>query len=1481
MSALPRPRAPSLPLQSSGPRQIWLAVARTPNAAPVTGLVMVLLELGEFIPPGFVPVRRAGTARPANLRHGAGAATASGAAGAGSGAAAGGGGGGASSTTEAYLCMSRAPGAPIVDVGLVFPDGAAVQPLAGVVKKALIDSGLMNEAAPGDAAPLVPPRGGFTGSAGNVEASLAQRNKLFNTIPLSSLPVGLGGQPKREDVPPGYAVLASSVLDFKADLAGGSARGPAYVCYAKDTCLLDALGDPASLARHPRGALLASTSLPHELVFGPPMPASAAAGSSNPPCWRLPDAASTAEALSHAAYAPPILPLWVARQRSARARAAAGLTSAASSRPASRAGADGNDDGDDGEEEDPAESVTGGAAHPAGDSGASGNAAAGGGAGGAMRAIGDKMRVGFGKLFGGKGGSKPADAAATAAAASSAASEGTTSDAEGAGDGQGGDVHLGSDAEGSSSSTATGDLPAGRPRTLSQTGPLRTVKSVRAPAAGSDTAGAPPRRGSVARSTKPPPSGGASTGRGAGSDAEDGASHPRSRRSSQSQPPPDGAAAGGSSSASSAGGRSRSASLSTPAPLPSARRRSGVAPSSAAAAAAQHPPSHDEGDLLGLGEAGAGGPSLAGVRVTQVASPGDDDSQASPPRQPDQQLVARASRRRSSRPEQPQQQQQQHLERIHTGLRDDDGDASDSETDGGHHGHAAHARRRHDVTAASPGDEPGEEDEAEGESQYPPAPAGASRRSLRFRSRLDSGVRLSQLPGGGEHDDGGDADEEEDDGEGGDTFDSGAEDDRFGDTDDSDGDDGDDDDGGLSDGGSTYEGDASDDDPAAAAAARRSRRASRRARGDTAGSVSEPGGTPAAGGDAGAAAGSRASTRKSTRLSRRAAGGGGEHGHHRRSVRRDGAHHGGGHHHHDDGHHGLHRLDTRLAMGPGGAGATADDVLLAADGGGLLPMPVPLPMPAGGSSGSGAGAADGGAAAASSLDSSVAGGAGGDAAAAAAAAEARNRHILMFRTMSWVYSPSATRLAVGSAALQACPLDGTVSEANCLLSFLQPSPASVAITPLLRALYTRNADLAGAALSALARVVEAGFFMGPSSLLAGGAGGAKPPHASAPSTGTATPGGGVPSTGSRPRLASALGDDDSDDGYVPPLTPEQEHAFVAAGGWALLDVVTAVVCDACNPIADQVHGPLTAFLGAVLARAGAAPPPAHGSGSGGSGVMTTSSGITVVRAPQPGAAARAAAAARLPPPLPYGLHPSTLARVLSTCLGLHALAQQKRVYAGRGYRYCASRPGMARDARDFLRRLQTAEAHCRAHLEALKRIVSGLLAALELDAASPPDVSLSSLAVAAAAAVAARSGGAQLPPHAHAAPPLLVRATSFRADGSSGITPRSLFGDYGGLSRVYTSHVSGSPSFAADIHAAGQRHVLSRPHPHLPPALAVHFDAFSLWRRSATADALVLIATLAKLACEPISVAPEPGHAGGAHGGGGGGGGAGDRKSVV
>ena len=1394
-------------------------MARAPQGQPITGLCLALLELGEFIPPAFQPVRRPATGRPGNLRHGSPSAN----------------------QMEAYLCISRAPGAPLVDVGLVFPEGALVQPMASV-KKVLSDTGLMHEGpGPGDAIPLTSPRQGFIGTAGSVEALARDKNKLFN-INLSNLPL-IGG-PRREDVPPGYAVITTSVLDFKCDLSGGSARGAAYICYAKDLFLLDALGDPRSLAKHPRAALLASTGLPPELVFGPPAPvppashssgaagvaagstssssSSASASSASPYAtsltWRVPDHDATAEALCHAALAPPILPLWVARQRTARARAAAAAddyTAAHALAPTAAAAA---------------ASGAPSAANAASASSAAAAAGSGGGAGAGMRAIGDKMRVGFEKLFGGLGSKSTADIPALAGAQFTGSAGSTTPSAslpshhehhpaEEAGSGHhsdsgsvgsrgsraskgGGRAAAGaavglvpghnSDDDGSQeggSSTAarrraskeasvgslgsngntnaSSTVPA-RPRAGSTTGPLRSLKSVKGPALLSASSSViSEHHNSVGDHHPPlhPPSSSSahSQGHSGHPHHHQHHHHPLHRGSSV------GAAGGGglrgrksshgeASVGSTAGGGSGGG---------SARSRS--------ASAVQH---HDDGgsvDLLSLVDG-------SGVPVTAVTSPAG--LMSSPEDGSNGRAGSSGSRGRGRRV----RMQQDDVRRQ----PDSDDDTEEEDGSDG------------DVTAGGP-DQHHQQRDAIDPALLPGSNNGAAgtRRSLRFRSRLGEASA-----GGG----GGDGDDDDDGAASSDAGSSdaeGFESDYASEADDSQDDEEDDEDNETA-GGSDSDAPTTPADSANSAvvgvASRRRRRTRFDTRGSSATDVTDVNGSPAAGGSASFSGGGSASAAVAATPGRT-----------RKSLR---------------------RLDTLDNLGPQ---SNQEEMIIITEGGGLNVSSLALGLPssttgavgASGSSSEGGIGAAGGLSSTTSAGSASAGSASASSAAAAADSERAFRNTLMYRLYSWIYSPSATRLAVGSASLHPCPLDGTVSDANCLLSFLVPSPASVAIAPLLRALYVRNGELACASLEGLTAIVDSGFFMSTAAMAhhqqEEKLSQQQQSSSSAPISSTDL------SSSARPRLTS-----DTMDGLVPPLTSEGEHAYLTSCGWGLLDVITAIVCDACHPIVDQVHGQLTSFLTSVLRMAGAGPA-ASGASAGGGGGLTSSSAHSLFSST---IAPAAAASGPTYSGMPCGLHPSTLARILSTTLGVHTLAQQKRVYAGRGYRYCAARPMMARDAKDFLRRLMAAEQECEAHLNALKTIVSGVMVALERDAAIPLATTLSAAAM---AAFATNDGS-------HSS--ILVPFSSSFATSSR--APRSTFGDYSGLARVYAAHLGANPSFSADVHSAAQRHIVARPWPALPPELTSHFDSFALPRRSPTADALVLVGILSKIAGESIALAPEP-----------------------
>jgi len=524
-----------------------------------------------------------------------------------------------------------------------------------------------------------------------------------------------------------------------------------------------------------------------------------------------------------------------------------------------------------------------------------------------------------------------------------------------------------------------------------------------------------------------------------------------------------------------------------------------------------------------------------------------------------------------------------------------------------------------------------------------------------------------------------------------------------------------------------------------------------------------------------------------------------------------------------------------------------------------------------------------------------AGGAGGAAAwegdgEAAEGDEARYRHAVLFRHMSWVLGPAATRLAVTAASSSPGP-DGTVRESNALRGFLQPSAASVTLAPLLRALYCRQIEVVTAALEALTSIVEAGFFMAtPLQQAAGGlslGGGA----AAGRSAAAAAMGGG------------GAGDDLSDEG---------EAALVAVSAWALLDVVAACVVDATLPMLDQLYMPLLDFMTAVMGCAGAADPldvTSSASSAGGSGGGGGSAGLSMPGGPGAGASGTRP---------PCGLHPATLTRALSTAFSCHTFSRQKRIYAERGWLWC-ERAGQLRDAEMFQVRLLLAKRTAAWQLGRLRALVRGLVLALERDAAADPDLSLATLTLAVTGGLGggglgatARAGGAfpltasllagsggkagasssSLVPHAggDGGYSALVAADGSAGAGAAGWTllPRSIPGDYGELSRAFASHTAASSSFAAEVHVAAQPSVLPRPFPALysgvcgggggaDPADAgvagtvpCSFDPFRLPARSPTADVAVMLALLAKTATEPLVFSAPGGGAGGAAGGAGG-----------
>ena len=246
---------------ASGTKQLWLAVSRAPDAAPVTALLLVAVDKGEFLPPGFTPVRRyvrGVFGRAANLRYGmssapSAASAAAAAAGSDVGGRSGAGGGAAPAPTpssasaeaELLLCLSRSLGAPIIDLGICFPTGALALPniAAGMLPAAL------RPAYKPAALALAPPRpstpGGPWGTLAALEAEAAATPTMAAGAAAVSESLRKTLGPAQEPLPPGYALLARTVLGSGGMLSGGSARGPAALCYAKDCSHVDALGDAA------------------------------------------------------------------------------------------------------------------------------------------------------------------------------------------------------------------------------------------------------------------------------------------------------------------------------------------------------------------------------------------------------------------------------------------------------------------------------------------------------------------------------------------------------------------------------------------------------------------------------------------------------------------------------------------------------------------------------------------------------------------------------------------------------------------------------------------------------------------------------------------------------------------------------------------------------------------------------------------------------------------------------------------------------------------------------------------------------------------------------------------------------------------------------------------------------------------------------------------------------------------------------------
>ena len=429
----------------------------------------------------------------------------------------------------------------------------------------------------------------------------------------------------------------------------------------------------------------------------------------------------------------------------------------------------------------------------------------------------------------------------------------------------------------------------------------------------------------------------------------------------------------------------------------------------------------------------------------------------------------------------------------------------------------------------------------------------------------------------------------------------------------------------------------------------------------------------------------------------------------------------------------------------------------------------------------------------------------------------RLRSVLLLRHMAWIYSQAHVDAALNAAAdnygelADSAPAVSVGSAAvadQALRGFIVESTAGSILSPLLRAVYCRQPEVVSAALSALTSVVRAGFFM----------------HSTTP-----------------PRTGPALKDEAVSTNVIivgkdiaggsaydmGALSVAQTHALEHAAAWALLDVVIACVCDGTYPMLDAVAVPLTGFLSAVMALAGAAP--------------KTSTGGTDVS----GSSASE--------PSPPGLHPSTLHRVVTTALALHTFAHQKRTYAGRGARWC-ERMGQARAAEAFAARVVESRGQAASILVWLRALIAGILASLERDAA---------------AAVAARLDDVEgVIVDAHYSTPSRDRLGSdtdaLRRQYGAPISRMHPSADLAEVSRVYAAHHLVSNVLAADVHVAVQGSVgATRRPPPLPTSFTFAWAPFPAETRSATADVAVLLAILSRLAYEPTTFSSEANAGGG------------------
>jgi hypothetical protein len=408
------------------------------------------------------------------------------------------------------------------------------------------------------------------------------------------------------------------------------------------------------------------------------------------------------------------------------------------------------------------------------------------------------------------------------------------------------------------------------------------------------------------------------------------------------------------------------------------------------------------------------------------------------------------------------------------------------------------------------------------------------------------------------------------------------------------------------------------------------------------------------------------------------------------------------------------------------------------------------------------------------------------------------RRFILFRHMSWILSPAASKICVESSRYSSSN-SNDISQDIGLSSFLLPSAASILLSPLLRALYSRIPELVATALDALTLIIEGGFFT-------------KHICQMSVSTKHRTNGKGRGSS----KVVESVLSDQHNDAPDSEYDIEEEATLVTAAAWSLLDVVVACAVDASTPLLEQVSESLLPFINAVLVFAGAGSSGSFSKSDHHSGHSTADE----TAAP------------------PIGLHPATLHRILNAALTSHTFAHQKCIYSERGWLFCA-RNGKDREANGFELRYRDGRRQAAAALFALKSAVQGIVLSLERDARVPLKHSISA--------------------HIRLLFEKSEKVTESDARSSASLR-RTCLGDYSYLVRAYSAHSTGSSSLCVEMHLSAESHILRRPCHSLPEEVSNVHDAFSLQHRSTSADVVVLFALLSKIAAEPLAFSNESLH---------------------